>query len=446
MMVVVPAFKFNAQRLDSTIFKPYPNHPRLIGVILDDNCPGIIGIVKQSAKYVAENYPHVVPYISENPSPPAQKTTPMRVLGTQNYEMWRGSGVRGYCERLNYDRWFGNQNNMSFWPIYAAPIGHTAYRFSVNAALAYGAQGMICFAYAPGDRWPEWKAPEGALAKIARPVHMYARKVAGRHIWGTRSLGVFHSEKDAVPRGDGKAGPEKMVQSMDKNLLAGFLVPEKDFKDWKDQRAPDYAMVVDTRASRNFSASKPRDVRVSFHPLVTHAEIYPKELAEGPIKIRPIEPGVSVSLNLDTGDGLLLRLNSDLKDALAGLADPYVAVCKQMTDLAFRARLTVARAAAEEAKKKAEEAAQAKDDKPENAKGKKGGKAKQPKEIDTVIVEGVESLAAGEFDKQLAQIAQAVEKLQTQAGTDQSRDTVSRLKPALEYLKKLNPAAQAKED
>ena len=230
MMVMAPAFKFPPQRLVSTFFKPYPNHPRLIGVILDDNCPRIYPVVRHSANWVKENHPHIVPYISENPRPDLQKDTPMRILGTQNYKMWRGGGVIGYCERLNYDRWFGNNNDMSFWPIYAAPIGFTAYRFQVNAALAYGAQGMICFAYAPGDRWPEWKAPDGKLCQIARPVHMYARKVAGKHIWGTRCLGVFHSQKDQIPRGDGKAGLEKIVQEMDANLLAGFLVPEAVFK------------------------------------------------------------------------------------------------------------------------------------------------------------------------------------------------------------------------
>jgi len=445
MMVVVPAFKFSPKRLDGTIFHRYPGHPRLIGVIMDDNCRNLRASMP-GGTYVAKKYPHVVAYVSENPTPQHQKNTPMRVLGTQNYEMWRGRGVIGYCERLNFDRWFGNRHNMSFWPIFAAPIGHTAYRFQVYAALAYGAQGIICFAYAPGDRWPQWKYPRGNLARMARPVHMYARKVAGKHIWGTRSLGVFHSQKDRVPRGDGKAGITKIVQAMDANLLAGFLVPEKDFIGWKDVRAPDYAMIVDKRAHRNWSGDKPRDVKVSFHPSVFYAEVLPMELVNGPIKIRPIEPGICVPLHLNTGDGLLLRLNPDLKDALGPLAEPYVAVCRQMTDLAFRTRLTAARAAAEAAKTKAEEAQKAAAAKEaeaakKNPKGKRKKRGK-PKEIDTVIIPDVKSLAGGEFKVRLAEIVKGVKELQPKAKTGQARDTVARLRPAVEYVKTLDPAAK----
>ncbi|MHC4983414.1 MAG: chitobiase/beta-hexosaminidase C-terminal domain-containing protein [Planctomycetota bacterium] len=309
MMVMVPAFKFPPKGLVAMLFRPYPNHPRLIGVILDDNCPGIYPIVRHSAKWVAENHPHVVPYISENPRPDVQSKTPMRILGTQNYEMYRGRGVIGYCERLNYDRYFGNKNDMSFWPIFAAPIGHTAYRFQVYAALAYGAQGVVCFAYAPGDRWPHWKAPDGTLAKMARPVHMYARKVAGRHLWGTRCLGVYHSAKDHIPRGDGKAAKDKVVQYMDPNMLVGFLVPEKEFYDWKDEKAPTYAMVVDKRAHKRWSDDKPRTARVSFHPIVTTVEVLGKLTGTEQDKIRIIEPGWSVPLHLLTGDGVLLKLN-----------------------------------------------------------------------------------------------------------------------------------------
>ena len=447
MMVVVPAFKFNPQRLDGTIFNPYPGHPRLIGVIMDDNCYNLRASMP-GGTYVAKTYPHVVPYVSENPTPQHQANTPMRVLGTQNYEMWRGRGVVGYCERMNFDRWFGNQKNMSFWPIFAAPIGHTAYRFSVYAALAYGAQGIICFAYCPGDRWPEWRYPQGKLARMARPVHLYARKVAGKHIWGTRSLGVFHSPKDHVPRGDGRADVTKIVQDMDASLLAGFLVPEKDFIGWKDQRAPDYAMIVDKRANRNWSGDKPRDVTISFHPSVACAEILPMELVDGPIEIRPIEPGVAVPLHLNTGDGLLLKLNPDLTDVLGELAEPYTAVCSKMADLALRTRLTAARAAAigakvkaDEAKKKAAAKAAEGAKKTPKAKPKKQGKPKPPKEIDTVIIPGVKSLADGEFKVRLAEIVKAVKDLQPKASTAQSKDTLGRLTAAVEYLRKLDPAA-----
>ena len=149
---------------------------------------------------------------------------------------------------------------------------------------------------------------------------------------------------------------------------------------------------------------------------------------------------MAVRLDLNTGDGLLMKLDPDISGALGGLAKPYVAVCRQMTDLAFRTRLTAARAKAEEAQKAATARAAGAAKKNPKAKPRKRGK---PKEIDTVIIPDVKSLAAGEFNVRLAEIVKAVEELQPRAKTGQARDTVARLKAAVEYVKKLDPAAKS---
>jgi hypothetical protein len=413
MMVMVPAFKFTPERLNQDIFDNFANHPRLVGVILDDNCPGIYPQVRASAQYVAEKFPHVAPYISENPSRETQATTALRILGSQNYEMYRGAGVVGYCGKMGRDSRFGNRNNMSFWPLFAAPMNASCYRFQAYAAVAHGAQGIVCFAYAPGDRWPEWKAPDGWLSQAARPVHLYIRKVAGRHIWGTRCVGVLHSEVDNIPKGQAPAGPGKLVESMDQNLLAGFHVPEAEFEDFKEgpfERAPLYCMVVDTRVSKNADPGrKDRTVQVRFHRCITHVEVFPKEAAEGPVKIRPIEPGACASLFLLSGDGLFLRLNPPLDELLGPLAEPYLAVNRKMTELG--ARLREAKAAAAQAPTATNAPAPAGD----------GNR-----------------LGAGEFDTLLAGIAADIERLRKRAEGDQAQDTVFRLGKALDYLRTLS--------
>ncbi len=338
MKVFPPAFKYDAAKFDSKIFDRFGDHPLLMGVILDDNCRSLRASMP-GGKYISEKYPHIIPYVSENPTPLAQANTPMRVMGTQNYEMTRGKAVPGYCGIMNRDRWVANHHDMSFFPIFSAPVPPAIYRFQVNAALAYGAQGVLCFAYCPGDRWPQWKAPDGWMAKAALPVHLYTRKISGRYIWGTRCLVVFHAPAERVHRGQDLATKGRIVEYLDPEMMAGFLVPEKDFKGWNDSRAPDYAMVVDKRIPR-VKESVFRTAKMRFHPMVTHVDIMymPKNADDEPI--HEIQPGGSVAVKIDAGGGLLLRLNPDLKDIFGDEAAPYLKAARSIgalrTQLAAR--------------------------------------------------------------------------------------------------------------
>jgi hypothetical protein len=331
MKVFPPAFKYSPAKFDKKIFDRYGDHPLLMGVILDDNCRSLRASMP-GGKYLSEKYPHIIPYVSENPTPHAQGKTPMRVMGTQNYEMTRGRAVPGYCGIMNRDRWYANKDDMSFFPIFSAPTPPAIYRFQVNAALAYGAQGVLSFAYCPGDRWPQWKAPDGWLAKAARPVHLYARKIAGRHLWGTRCLIVIHAPGKRIERGQELAMKGRIVEHLDSELMAGFLVPEKDFVGWDDSRAPDYAMVVDKRIPR-VKESVFRVAKLRFHHSVTHVDVLrmPKDADSEPIHV--IQPGGLTAVKIDAGGGLLLRLNPDLKDIFGDQAEPYTRAARSIGNL-----------------------------------------------------------------------------------------------------------------
>lgn len=327
--VFPPAFKYSAEAFERKIFDRYGDHPLLMGAILDDNCRSLRASMP-GGKHLAEKYPHIIPYVSENPTPLAQAKTPMRVMGTQNYEMTRGRAVPGYCGIMNRDRWVANHHDMSFFPIFSAPVPPAIYRFQVNAALAYGAQGVLCFAYCPGDRWPEWKAPDGWLAKAALPCHLYARKIAGRHLWGTRCLVVFHGPQERVQRGQDLATKGRIVEYLDPQMMAGFLVPEKDFATWNDSRAPHYAMVVDKRIPR-VKESVFRDAQMRFHHLVSYVDVM--TMSDDGEPIHDIQPGGLVTVKINAGGGLLLRLNPDLKDIFGDQAKTYENAARSIGEL-----------------------------------------------------------------------------------------------------------------
>jgi hypothetical protein len=357
MKVVAVVFRFPPERIKNEVFDKFGDHPRLLGLLLDDNCPRIYQWSITASNWMRENYPHLAPWVSENPDPRGQSRTAIRILGTQNYHVTRAPGPWGrqaYCSTLGRDRDNGNAMNMTFWPLLSSPAAPGAVRFEAFAAAAHGAQGVCYFAYCPGDRWPEWKAPQGAVAQAAAEANNYLRNVAGWHIWGTRCRQVLHGPRDAdVPQNAGRAAPGEIIETMDDSLLAGLLLPEKEFlepaadgepgasapggiSDKKGTVAqartklPMYAFVVDKRYE-----GPRRTVHVQFSADVASVEVFPvKDGADSTKEFRRIEPGWSVPLELNSGSGLLLRLNPPDVDALfSDQAREYTALVNAISGL-----------------------------------------------------------------------------------------------------------------
>ena len=81
-------------------------------------------------------------------------------------------------------------------------------------------------------------------------------------------------------------------------------------------------------------------------------------------------------------------------------------------------------------------------DKPKGAEAKdKKAAKKKDAEAEANPFPDVPSLADGEFAKELKEIRTICQGLVEKAKTEQSKDTVGRLKGALDYLKELDPAA-----
>ncbi|MHC4983415.1 MAG: chitobiase/beta-hexosaminidase C-terminal domain-containing protein [Planctomycetota bacterium] len=342
MKVLAVVFRFPPERITREVFKPFGDHRRLLGFVLDDNCPRIYGWSIKASNWLRAKYPHVVPYISENPDARGQSRTAMRVLGTQNYGLYRYGGgpyaIRAYCSHLERDRINGNKYDMSFWPLFSAPGSTSEIRFQAFAAVAHGAQGIVYFAYSPGDRWPQWK-PGGSVAKAAYYANSYITSVVGRHLWGNRCLTVVHAHGDGTaPAYASRPAKGAIVEDIDQATLAGLLMPEADFYAETEKKVPLYAMVVDKRSSRR-DVHKPRTARISFGPDVKLVEVLARKTGTEADEIRKIEPPWSVPLKLLAGDGILLRLNPEGVEELFGPGGrEYVTAVESIGALRRKAR------------------------------------------------------------------------------------------------------------
>lgn len=317
--VVVPVFHAPPEKLKAEIFQPYGDHPSLVGLVLDDNCPAIRPNVVQNAKWLTENYPHIMPWISENPDPPAQSRTTVRVMGTQNYPFLRGGHGRrateAYCHRLYYDSAFGNGHNMSVWQIFGGHNSFNQIRFQMMSALAYGAQGLVNFAYTPHRT--KLYAPGNEMIGRFRQMHAYITGVLGRHLWGTRCLEVIHSVHGGAHRGAHTPNADRLVVKMSEFYLVGLLTPEKKFSSRKpgDRIVPEYLMLVDKRTSGGPATQ--RDVFVMLSTSIPVVEVLDQQAVSG-VKVRKIAPGWKIRTKMEHGDGLLLRIPPDVETLLGG--------------------------------------------------------------------------------------------------------------------------------
>jgi len=324
--IMAVAFRFNTLRIErQTLNRFGADHPNLMGFVLDDNCRRISGNSKHVGTWMKKNHPHLIPYVSENHDTRNQIKTDIRILGTQNSRLKNGNvaGANGYCNRMETDRRVANMFGMSFWPLWYGMNANGSVRFQVFSAMAYGAQGVVCFAYTPIRG--HWK-PGGRTFKEHAHAAAYVHNVIGPHVLGTRSVGVLHAP--------GKAASNKWVARMDDGLIAGMLFTEKRLAAKDPAKVPNYVMVVRKEFGPNTQA---KQMRVDFAPEIPVVEVLQRKTGTDADKIRVFEPAASVPLKLLTGDARLLVLNPDLTP-LGDVAEPYLTLCKRMSALAADVR------------------------------------------------------------------------------------------------------------
>ncbi|MCE9548188.1 MAG: hypothetical protein K8T25_22170, partial [Planctomycetia bacterium] len=113
-------FRWPVDKLKSDLFARHPDSPVLLGLVLDDDCPQIYPWSINASNFLKSDYPHLVPYISENPHPKSQAKTQMPILSTQNYSIknfgHKDYARRAYCSGMGRDRVAANKYHMTFWP------------------------------------------------------------------------------------------------------------------------------------------------------------------------------------------------------------------------------------------------------------------------------------------------------------------------------------------
>ena len=322
------AFRWPVEKLQAEILDPYGDPAEMLGIVLDDNNPKIYKWSKNASRFLEKEYPHLIPYISENPDPSAQARTPMRILSTQNYSIKNfGHGTyarRAYCSGMGRDLANANRYKMTFWPIWVTPCSTSEMRYQHYVALAYGAQGLVCFAYTPNR--PNWFVDKWNYTD-AKEINKTVAEVFGPRVWGCRSPGVIHAPGGDAPKPEAKAAVGMIVEKLDPQMLASPLIVEKDFYREGGPGKPTYIMVVDKRTSeKNKDEPQKRSARVDFGPQIRLVELLGPVHAKEPT-LRRIEPAWSVPYDLKAGEGIILGVDPPDVDKLLGdLAKPYAEI------------------------------------------------------------------------------------------------------------------------
>ncbi|MCE5278097.1 MAG: hypothetical protein ABFD92_09940 [Planctomycetaceae bacterium] len=321
MRLIVPTFRVTPEHLAERFFNKagVGDHPALLGFVMDDDCEGYRGQVMRTATALKGTHPHLAAFISKYPTANPRNDTDCRILATMNYQFMKGKGgawsrIRYYAE-MEYEREVCNKGSLAMWPII---FGHSysEHRFSITAGLAYGAQGFIYFAYLPHKL--QWMIPERLdFHKNSGDIQNYAWKVVGRHLWGTRSLGVYHTDfQGDTHKSALKCGPDQPIREMDDALFAGVHVVESRMGAKDAKTNPDYVMVGDKRAIRVGDDPPLRKTWVALGQTIPLVEILDRD-AMDPKAPRKFCPGRYVAVELKGGDGVLLRANpADIDKAL----------------------------------------------------------------------------------------------------------------------------------
>jgi hypothetical protein len=284
----------------------YGEHPRLVGYLLGDNC-GLHGYMVENAQYLQQTAPGLFPWMSTNPNIEGQGQAPMPLLTTQNYPFLYQADApeeqkrKAYCDRLEIDRQCANRLNMSLWPFLncCGAVSPSQLRFQLFACVAYGSQGIWYFHYNDNVWDPKDEKP-GPLYEAAKEGNRYIASIGGKVI-GHRCPGVFHTGGPEAAEGCLTPGPAQIIASMSEGLMAGLLVPEKQFVG--GNHLPDCIMVVDKRTVPE-GAEEPdqRTVQIELGLGLKASPLYPWDDGATPA------PSGRVELRLKAGQGVLLAV------------------------------------------------------------------------------------------------------------------------------------------
>lgn len=221
-------------------------HPAVLGYHLCDNC-FLHDITADAAWWLRRYAPAKVPWVSYNPQPVTQIRAGLPIITSQNYPfLYDNNGTnadnairQSFEACANYDRLVANRYHGAVWPVVSTDGSPSQYRFQYHASAAYGAQGIWLFGYHGYTRI--------ALREVMRPTHRYLTQIAGPWLLGRRSAEVLHTAPE-IPPLHTAPGPGKLIEAMDDYLLAGLLVPERDFD--QGNLAADCVYIVDKRTQK----------------------------------------------------------------------------------------------------------------------------------------------------------------------------------------------------
>ena len=230
-----------------------------------------------------------------------------------------------YCHHMAAWREAKHRYRLLMWPIFdiSGDCSDSLARFQAYAAIAYGADGIWYFTYNGGGimRLPKESEGKPSPAQTVEQVHQRLKpnyspvaetnwrlRVWGQRLAGNDSAGVFSTgwnnrswpfSEDLDLSGFDQVvpGPDKLIEKMSPDLLAGVLV--------RDGEAPQ-VMVVDCRVSKQYNILPPREVELDFHSTVQEVRI----VSDQPQASDSLVPGSHVKLVLLAGKGHLLELSS----------------------------------------------------------------------------------------------------------------------------------------
>ncbi|HIN27892.1 TPA: hypothetical protein EYM82_03290 [Candidatus Poribacteria bacterium] len=230
-----------------------------------------------------------------------------------------------YCHHMAAWREAKHRYRLLMWPIFdiSGDCSDSLARFQAYAAIAYGADGIWYFTYNGGGimRLPKESEGEPSPVQTVEQVHQRLKpnyspvaetnwrlRVWGQRLAGNDSAGVFSTgwnnrswpfpeDLDLSGFDQVVPGPDKLIEKMSPDLLAGVLV--------RDGEAPQ-VMVVDCRVSKQYNILPPREVELDFHSTVQEVRI----VSDQPQASDSLVPGSHVKLVLLAGKGHLLELSS----------------------------------------------------------------------------------------------------------------------------------------
>lgn len=287
----------------------FGGHKALAGYLLNDTS-GVPVYTGDCAAWLATTAPAMLPLAVTNPQAvtavelqaSADALAALPVLAVRNdvfaeHNDWDETRkVDSFCARLDADRLAANAAGRCLWPVVGVlgqpELGPSQVRFASYASIAYGAQGIF---YSSFSRNPVW-SEKGTVFSAVHDVAQHIQSIVGPRVLGLRSHTVFSSAGAAK-----RPAPGELIEKMDSSLLAGVLVPDKNFKG--DKPLPAYVMLVDTRTANDSAAEPPaRTVSVTFGPAVKTVEILRRTGAGGAVTDH------TLTVELKAGDGVFLRL------------------------------------------------------------------------------------------------------------------------------------------